>query len=107
MQKAVPVFVWWMDLGVVIHDHVGEREVVGEVSCCVTGVLAEVRGDECVLGKSSQFRLFHCHIVCFDGTIEFKWDECAVVDWGQCSNTLSPTCIGSLYKSWFSFAFSL
>ena len=42
-----------------------------------------------------------------NGPIQFKWDECAMIDRGWCSNTLSPTCIGSLYTSWFSLAFSL
>ena len=68
MQKVVLVFLRWMDLGVMIHDLVGEREVAGVVSSCVTGVLAEVQDDECVLGESSQFHPFHflpespCHL---------------------------------------------
>ena len=59
VQKVVPVFVRWIDLGVVIHDLVCEREVVGEFSSCVTGVLAGVQGDVCVLGEYSQSRPFN------------------------------------------------
>ena len=42
-----------------IHDIVGECDVAREVSSYVTGVLAGVQGNECVLGEFSQFRPFH------------------------------------------------
>ena len=51
------------------------------------------------------FSYLNHHVVCLDDFERAdpiqnpKWDECAVVDWEQCSNTL--------YKSWFSFAFRL
>ena len=55
----MPDFVRWMDLSVGIHDLVDEREAAGGVSNCLTGILAGVQDDECVLGESSQFRHFH------------------------------------------------
>ena len=65
---VVPVFVRWMNLGVVIYDLVGERE--GGVSTYVTGVSAGVQSNECVLSESVSFALFisylNHHVVGFD-----------------------------------------
>ena len=68
MQRAVPVFVCRIDLGGVIHDFAGECKVAERVNSRKTGVLADVKGDGCELGESSQFRPFHlllespCHL---------------------------------------------
>ena len=70
MQKVVPVFVRWMDLGVVIHDLADECMAVGGVSSCVTGCKVM---NVCLVNPVS-FALFisylNHNVVYFD---DFKW----------------------------------